>query len=238
MYIVGFDLLVFNICLLEFAGQGKRGKTTLAGLRKRIPKGTVLPIRFEIAPHNTYRPIGDNAAAFSSAVGCIVDDFPKNSPSWMKLPKELKAGVWTDLQVKFLIIEFNVVSLFKHIYTLIYLFHNLQEYFDMTPHESIKTGIEKYIANRYKDHKFRFKEKHFNKKGGDDRVDIQDVVPPNMEESEWKDYVDYYTSPEVKARSKTNKANKGKQTVKGHGGRTSLAQARFRFVSCFNLICL
>ena len=105
----------------------------------------------------------------------------------------------------------------------------------MDEHVHLKAGIERYAGNRYKDHKFRFKEKFFKKKGGEERVDILDEVPPNMARSEWKEHVEYFTSPDVKARSAINAINKSKATIQGHGGRTSLAQCRHLFVSCYNL---
>jgi len=105
----------------------------------------------------------------------------------------------------------------------------------MDEHVHLKAGIERYAGNRYKDHKFRFKEKFFKKKGGEDRVDILDEVPLDMARSKWKEQVEYYTSSDVKARCAINATNKSKQTIQGHGGRTSLAQTRDSFVSCYNL---
>ncbi|KAK1419579.1 hypothetical protein QVD17_28777 [Tagetes erecta] len=102
------------------------------------------------------------------------------------------------------------------------------DYFNMDPHEGRRNGIEKYIITRYRDHKYRFKQKFFDQKGGENKDDIMEDVPKFGDE-EWKDYVEYYKAPEVKARFITNKSNKAKQTIKGHGGRTSLAQCRHMF---------
>jgi len=99
---------MFLICLIEFAGQGQRGKTTMLGMRKANPSNALKSIRFEAGAQRTYKPVGENHQQFASLVGTIVDRFPQNYKSWSKVPAHLKSTIWTELRVKFLIILFNV----------------------------------------------------------------------------------------------------------------------------------
>jgi hypothetical protein len=105
----------------------------------------------------------------------------------------------------------------------------------MRPHVRIRAGIERYAGKAYRDHKFRFKQKYYSGPGGDERPDIADMPPPGVEADDWASCVTYYSSPDVATRAKINKDNREKQVIVGHGGRTSLAQYRHKFVSCFNL---
>ncbi|GJT23437.1 hypothetical protein Tco_0893374 [Tanacetum coccineum] len=63
-------------------------------------KGPV-PIRFELHDKQIVMPLGDHAAHWSSYVGEVIRGVPLYYPSWLKVPKERKAALITDIGTQF-----------------------------------------------------------------------------------------------------------------------------------------
>nr|GFA54020.1 hypothetical protein [Tanacetum cinerariifolium] len=61
-----------------------------------ITKGPV-PIQFELRDKQTIMPLGDHAAHWSSYSGEVIRGVPLYYPSWLKVPKERKATLITDI---------------------------------------------------------------------------------------------------------------------------------------------
>nr|GEX70550.1 hypothetical protein [Tanacetum cinerariifolium] len=70
----------------------------IASLTEKITdkKGPV-PIRFELRDKQTLMPLGDHAAHWSSNIGEVIRGVPLYYPYWLKVPKERKAALITDI---------------------------------------------------------------------------------------------------------------------------------------------
>nr|GEY42353.1 hypothetical protein [Tanacetum cinerariifolium] len=60
-------------------------------------KGPV-PIQFELLDKQTVMPLGDHAAHWSSYIGEVIRGVPLYYPSWLKVSKEQKAMLITDIE--------------------------------------------------------------------------------------------------------------------------------------------
>lgn len=111
---------------------------------------------------------------------------------------------------------------------------NMEPWWESEDSEEVLKRLENYFAIRYRDIKWKFKNKYFDKYNGASNPHILDILPPEMERSEWEEYVRFYTSEHFQKRSNANKRVRANQKIVSHHGRTSLAQFRDNNVSCFN----
>nr|GEZ38966.1 hypothetical protein [Tanacetum cinerariifolium] len=63
-------------------------------------KGPV-PIQFKLRDKQTVMPLGDHVAHWSSYIGKVIRGVPLYYPSWLKVPKERKAALITDIGTQF-----------------------------------------------------------------------------------------------------------------------------------------
>lgn len=97
------------------------------------------------------------------------------------------------------------------------------------PHSAyIRLGIDMLSGYRYRDHKYRFKDKWFTKR---QRVmeneQIRQNPPPNMEPDEWSLHVDFFSDEKFVHRSEVNKEVRGQQVHQSLHGRKAYAQYRY-----------
>ncbi|GKD30173.1 hypothetical protein Tco_1240951 [Tanacetum coccineum] len=76
-----------------------RDKTRNLSLKEITDKKGPVPIRFELRDKQTVMPLGDHAAHWSSYIGEVIRGVPLYYPSWLKVPKERKAALITDIGV-------------------------------------------------------------------------------------------------------------------------------------------
>ncbi|GJT24584.1 hypothetical protein Tco_0894521 [Tanacetum coccineum] len=74
-----------------------RDKIRNLSLKEITDKKGPVPIRFEVHDKQTLMPLGDHAAHWSSYIGEIIRGVPWHYPSWLKVPKERKAALITDI---------------------------------------------------------------------------------------------------------------------------------------------
>ncbi|GKB10305.1 hypothetical protein Tco_0844228 [Tanacetum coccineum] len=72
-------------------------KTWNLSLKEITDKKGPFPIRFELRDKQTLMPLGDHAAYWSSYIGEVIRGVPLYYPSWLKVPKERKAALITDI---------------------------------------------------------------------------------------------------------------------------------------------
>ncbi|GKC90869.1 hypothetical protein Tco_1151518 [Tanacetum coccineum] len=138
----------------DFAGKGKqkpnlggraagrlntRDKTRNLSLKGIMDKKGPIPIRFELRDKQTLMPLGDHAAHWASYIGEVIRGVPLYYPSWLKVPKEWKAALITDIGTQF----------------------------DMRPHmespdwTKINAGIQQHLQKAYNTNKAAFKAQHW-----------------------------------------------------------------------------
>ncbi|GKB87929.1 hypothetical protein Tco_0960201 [Tanacetum coccineum] len=78
-----------------------RDKTRNLSLKEITDKKGPVPIRFELRDKQTLMPLGDHAAHWSSYIGEVIRGVPLYYPSWLKVPKEQKAALITDIGVSY-----------------------------------------------------------------------------------------------------------------------------------------
>ncbi|GJR30843.1 hypothetical protein Tco_1107075, partial [Tanacetum coccineum] len=97
-----------------FANRGKsKRKPNLGGraagrlntrnlfLKEITDKKGPVPIRFELRDKQTLMSLGDHAVHWSSYIGEVIRGVPLYYPSWLKVPKERKAALITDIGVRY-----------------------------------------------------------------------------------------------------------------------------------------
>ncbi|GKF09564.1 hypothetical protein Tco_0043788, partial [Tanacetum coccineum] len=76
---------------------GRRDKTRNLSLKEITDKKGPVLIRFELRDKQTVMPLGDHAAHWSSYIGEVIRGVPLYYPSWLKVQKERKAALITDI---------------------------------------------------------------------------------------------------------------------------------------------
>nr|GEW47487.1 hypothetical protein [Tanacetum cinerariifolium] len=76
-------------------------KTRNLSLKEITDKKGPVPIRFEVRDKQTLMPLGDHAAHWFSYIGEVIRGVPLYYPSWLKVPKERKAALITDIGTQF-----------------------------------------------------------------------------------------------------------------------------------------
>nr|GEZ91833.1 hypothetical protein [Tanacetum cinerariifolium] len=74
-----------------------RDKTRNLSLKEITDTKGPVPIQFELRDKQTVMPLGDHAAHWSSYIGKVIRGVPLYYPSWLKVPKERKAALITDI---------------------------------------------------------------------------------------------------------------------------------------------
>nr|GFC12241.1 hypothetical protein [Tanacetum cinerariifolium] len=74
-----------------------RDKTRNLSLKEITDTKGPVPIQFELRDKQTVMPLGDHAAHWSSYIGEVIRGVPLYYPSWLKVPKERKAALITDI---------------------------------------------------------------------------------------------------------------------------------------------
>nr|GFB13451.1 hypothetical protein [Tanacetum cinerariifolium] len=74
-----------------------RDKTRNLSLKEITDTKVPVPIQFELRDKQTVMPLGDHAAHWSSYIGEVIRGVPLYYPSWLKVPKERKAALITDI---------------------------------------------------------------------------------------------------------------------------------------------
>nr|GEV72858.1 hypothetical protein [Tanacetum cinerariifolium] len=100
-------------------------------------KGPVL-IRFEVRDKQTLMPLGDRAAHWSSYIGEVIRGVPLYYPSWLKVPKERKAGLITDIGTQF----------------------DSRPHMESSDWREIDAGIQQHLKKAYNTNKAAFKAQH------------------------------------------------------------------------------
>nr|GEY29827.1 zinc knuckle CX2CX4HX4C [Tanacetum cinerariifolium] len=75
-----------------------RDKTRNLSLNEITNKKGPVPIRFEVCDKQTLMPLGDHAAHWCSYIGEVIRGVPLYYPSWLKVLKERKAALITDIR--------------------------------------------------------------------------------------------------------------------------------------------
>ncbi|GJZ93191.1 DIE2/ALG10 family protein [Tanacetum coccineum] len=78
-----------------------RDKTWNLSLKEVTDKKGPIPIRFELRDKQTVMPLGDHATHWSSYIGEVIRGVPFYYPSWLKVTKEQKAALITDIGTQF-----------------------------------------------------------------------------------------------------------------------------------------
>nr|GEZ67298.1 acidic leucine-rich nuclear phosphoprotein 32 family member A [Tanacetum cinerariifolium] len=78
-----------------------RDKTINLSLKEITDMKGPVPIQFELRDKQTVMPFGDHAAHWSSYIGEVIRGVPLYYPSWLKVPKERKAALITDIGAQF-----------------------------------------------------------------------------------------------------------------------------------------
>nr|GEZ99097.1 hypothetical protein [Tanacetum cinerariifolium] len=76
-----------------------RDKTRNVSLKEITDTKGPVPIQFELRDKQTVMPLGDHAAQWSSYIKKVIRGVPLYYPSWLKVPKEQKAALITDIGV-------------------------------------------------------------------------------------------------------------------------------------------
>ncbi|GJZ10599.1 ribonuclease H-like domain-containing protein [Tanacetum coccineum] len=76
-----------------------RDKTRNLSLKEITDKKCPVPIRFELRDKQTLMPLSDHAAYWSSYIGEVIRGVPLYYPSWLKVPKERKVALITDIGI-------------------------------------------------------------------------------------------------------------------------------------------
>nr|GFB42500.1 hypothetical protein [Tanacetum cinerariifolium] len=78
-----------------------RDKTQNLSLKEITDTKGLVPIQFELRDKQTVMPLGDHAAHWSSYIGEVIRGVPLYYHSWLKVPKEQKAALITDIGTQF-----------------------------------------------------------------------------------------------------------------------------------------
>nr|GFB77419.1 hypothetical protein [Tanacetum cinerariifolium] len=129
-----------------------------------------VPIQFELRDKQTVMPLDDHVAHWSSYIEEVIRGVPLYYPSWLKVPKERKVALITDIGAQF--------DLRAHMESL-----------DLT---EINASIQPYLQKVYNTNKAAFKAQHWviDPTTGTYNVEkIRRERPENITASEWDKYI-------------------------------------------------
>ncbi|GJV03946.1 F-box domain containing protein [Tanacetum coccineum] len=152
-------------------------------------------------------PLGDHAAHWSSYIGEVIRGVPLYYPSWLKVPKERKATLITDIGTQF----------------------DLRPHMESPDWTEINAGIQQHLQKAYNTNKAAFKAQHWviDPTTGTYDVDkIRRARPEDITAEEWDKYIKFWNDPRNIARAAQNRQNRAKSTVISRQGSRSLARLR------------
>ncbi|GJW11441.1 F-box domain containing protein [Tanacetum coccineum] len=115
-----------------------RDKTQNLSLKEITDKKGPVPIRFELRDKQTVMPLGDHAAHWSSYIGEVIRGVPLYYSSWLKVPKEQKAALITNIGTQF----------------------DLRPHMESPDWTEINAGIQQHLQKAYNTNKAAFKAQH------------------------------------------------------------------------------
>ncbi|GJX20856.1 F-box domain containing protein [Tanacetum coccineum] len=184
-----------------------RDKTRNLSLKEITDKKCPVPIRFELRDKQTLMPLGDHAAYWSSYIGEVIRGVPLYYPSWLKVPKERKAALITDIGTQF----------------------DLRPHMESPDWTEINAGIQQHLQKAYNTNKAAFKAQHWviDPTTGTYNVEkIRRARPEDITAEEWDKYIQFWNDPRNIARAAQNRQNRAKSTVISRQGSRSLARLR------------
>ncbi|GJQ92843.1 F-box domain containing protein [Tanacetum coccineum] len=113
-------------------------KTRNLSLKEITDKKGPVPIRFELRDKQTLMPLGDHAAHWSSYIGEVIRGVPLYYSSWLKVPKERKAALITNIGTQF----------------------DLRPHMESPDWTEINAGIQQHLQKAYNTNKAAFKAHH------------------------------------------------------------------------------
>nr|GEX18610.1 serine/threonine/dual specificity protein kinase, catalytic domain-containing protein [Tanacetum cinerariifolium] len=87
-----------NLCGSAAGRLNTRDKTRNLSLKEITDIKGPVPIQFKLRDKKTIMPLGDHAAHWSSYIREVIRGVPLYYPSWLKVPKERKAALITDIR--------------------------------------------------------------------------------------------------------------------------------------------
>ncbi|GJX67283.1 hypothetical protein Tco_0303010 [Tanacetum coccineum] len=115
-------------------------------------------------------PLGDHAAHWSSYIGEVIRGVPLYYPSWLKVPKERKAALITDIGTQF----------------------DLRPHMESPDWTEINAGIQQHLQKAYNTNKAAFKAQHWvidPTTGTYDVEKIRRARPKDITAEEWENTV-------------------------------------------------
>nr|GFB82803.1 hypothetical protein [Tanacetum cinerariifolium] len=171
-----------------------RDKTRNLSLKEITDTKCPVPIQFELRDKQTIMPLGDHVAQWSSYIGEVIRGVPLYYLSWLKVPKEQKAALITDIGTQF----------------------------DLRPHlgspdwTEINVGIQQHLQKSYDTNKAVFKAQHWVIDPTTRTYNLEKIRrerPENITASEWDKYIEFWNDPRNIARAAQNWQNRAKSTV-------------------------
>nr|GFB60047.1 hypothetical protein [Tanacetum cinerariifolium] len=132
---------------------------------------------------------------------------PLYYPSWLKVPKERKAALITDIGTKF----------------------NLRPHMESPDWTEINAGIQQHLQKAYNTSKAAFKARHWVIDPTTGTYNVEKISrerPENITTSEWDKYIEFWNDPRNIARAAQNWQNRAKSTVISRQGSRLLARLR------------
>nr|GEX45933.1 hypothetical protein [Tanacetum cinerariifolium] len=184
-----------------------REKTRNLFLKEITDTRGPVPIQFKLRDKQIVMPLGDHAANWSSYIEEVIRGVPLYYPSWLKVPKERKAALISDIGTQF----------------------DLRPHMESPDWTEINVGIQQHLQKAYNTNKATYKAQHWviDPTTGTYNVEkIRRARPENITASEWDKYIQFWNDPRNIARTAQNRQNRAKSTVISRQGTRSLARLR------------
>nr|GFA20111.1 hypothetical protein [Tanacetum cinerariifolium] len=149
-----------------------RDKTRNLSLKEIMDTKGHVPIQFELCDKQTIMPLGDYAAHWSSYIGEVIRDVPLYYPSWLKVSKERKAALITDIRTQF----------------------DLRLHMESSDWTEINAGIQEHLQKAYNTNKAAFKAQHWVIDPTTRTYNVEKIRqerPENITASEWDKYIEF-----------------------------------------------
>ncbi|GJZ46703.1 putative reverse transcriptase domain, ribonuclease H-like domain, aspartic peptidase domain protein [Tanacetum coccineum] len=184
-----------------------RDKTRNLSLKEITDKKGLIPIRFEVRDKQTLVPLGDHAAHRSSYIGEVIRGVRLYYPSWLKVSKERKAALITDIETQF----------------------DLRPHMESPNWIKVNANIQQHLQKAYNTNKATFKAQHWviDPTTGTYNVEkIRRARPEDNTAEEWDKYIQFWNDPRNIARAAQNRQNLAKSRDISRQGSRSLARLR------------
>nr|GFB73831.1 hypothetical protein [Tanacetum cinerariifolium] len=199
----------FERYMKKLKGAGRlntRDKTRNLSLKDITDTRGPVSIQFELRDKQTVMPLGDHAAHWSSYIGEVIRGVPLYYPSWLKVPKERKAALITDIVTQF----------------------DLRPHMESPNWTEINAGIQQHFQ------KAAFKAQHWVIDPTIGTYNVEKIRRERLENitaSEWDKYIEFWNDPRNIVRAGQNRQNRAKSTVISQQGSWSLARLRDEMTS-------